>query len=109
MLAGASMLFQPSLNESFSIVMMQAWLCGAPVLVHARGDVLTYHCRRSNGGLWFANYPEFEEMVGRLEGDEGLRRALGANGREYVRCEYGWPQVLDRFEGAFSGWGVGRE
>jgi glycosyltransferase involved in cell wall biosynthesis len=108
MLAASSMLFQPSLNESFSIVMMQAWLCGAPVLVHARGDVLTYHCRRSNGGLWFANYPEFEEMVGRLERDETLRSALGANGRQYVMCEYGWPQVLERFESAFTGWGVGR-
>jgi glycosyltransferase involved in cell wall biosynthesis len=108
MLAGASMLFQPSLNESFSIVMMQAWLCGTPTLVHARGSVLTYHCRRSNGGLWFANYPEFEEMVGRLERDDVLRRALGAHGREYVQVEYGWPRVLERFEGAFAAWGVGR-
>ena len=46
--------------------------------------------------------------AGRLERDDGLRRALGANGREYVRVEYGWPRVLERFEVAFAGWGVGR-
>jgi O-antigen biosynthesis protein len=103
MLHAASLLFQPSLNESLSIVMMQAWLCGTPVLVHARGEVSTYHCRRSNGGLWFANYPEFEEMVDRLERDQKLRDALGANGRDYVRCEYAWPAVLERFEDSVVG------
>jgi hypothetical protein len=69
--------------------------------------VLTYHCRRSNGGLWFANYPEFEEMVARLEVDEKLRNALGANGRDFVRHEYGWPAVLGRFEAALADSGVG--
>ena len=107
LLGAASLLFQPSLNESLSIVMMQAWLCGTPIMVHAGGEVSTYHCRRSNGGLWFASYPEFEEMVGRLEADQELRRALGANGREYVRREYGWPAVLDRFEAALGASGVG--
>ena len=107
MLRAAMLLFQPSLNESLSIVMMQAWLCGTPVLAHARGEVSTYHCRRSNGGLWFANYPEFEEMVDRLERDHVLRKALGANGREYVRGEYAWPAVLERFEAALAACGVG--
>jgi glycosyltransferase involved in cell wall biosynthesis len=107
MLQAALLLFQPSLNESLSIVMMQAWLCGTPVLVHAGSEVSTHHCRRSNGGLWFANYPEFEEVVARLEVDEKLRNALGANGRDFVRREYGWPAVLERFEAALAGSGVG--
>ena len=107
MLRAAVLLFQPSLNESLSIVMMQAWLCGTPVLVHAGGEVSMDHCRRSNGGLWFANYPEFEEMVARLEADEKLRNALGANGRDFVRREYGWPAVLERFEAALADWRVG--
>ena len=94
------------MNESLSIVMMQAWQCGTPVLAYAGGQVSTYHCRRSNGGLWFANYPEFEEMVDRLVGDETLRTALGANGREYVRREYSWPAVLERLEAALAGAGV---
>jgi glycosyltransferase involved in cell wall biosynthesis len=106
MLGASSFLFQPSLKESFSIVMMQTWLSGTPVLVHARGEVSTYHCLRSNGGLWFANYPEFEVMVERLEADRELRDTLGANGRDYVTHEYGWPRVLERFEAALAGWGV---
>jgi len=106
MLQAASVLVQPSVNESLSIVMMQAWQCGTPVLVYAGGEVSTYHCRRSNGGLWFGNYPEFEEMVDRLLADESLRTALGANGREYVRREYAWPAVLDRLEAALASAGV---
>ena len=77
------------------------------LLVHAGGEVSMDHCRRSNGGLWFANYPEFEEMVARLEVDEKLRNALGANGRDFVRHEYGWPAVLGRFEAALADSGVG--
>ena len=107
MLQAALLLFQPSRNESLSIVMMQAWLCGTPILVHAGGEVSTFHCGRSNGGLWFANYPEFEEMVARLEGDRSLRDGLGANGRDYVRREYAWPAVLERFEAALAAAGVG--
>ncbi|HRE28193.1 MAG TPA: glycosyltransferase, partial [Anaerolineales bacterium] len=34
-IAGAVALCQPSLMESFSIVIMQAWILGVPVLVHA--------------------------------------------------------------------------
>jgi glycosyltransferase involved in cell wall biosynthesis len=107
MLGAALLLFQPSLKESFSIVMMQAWLSQTPVLADARSEVAAYHCQRSNGGLWFANYPEFEELVDRLEKDDGLRRGLGANGREYVRCEYAWPRVLERLERALRDWGAG--
>ena len=34
--AAATFLCQPSLNESFSIVIMESWLCKSPVLVHAK-------------------------------------------------------------------------
>ena len=33
--AAATVVCQPSVNESFSIVLMEAWLAGTPVLVHA--------------------------------------------------------------------------
>lgn len=95
---------QPSVNESLSIVMMQAWLAERPVLVHAGGAVTRDHCERSNGGLWFGSYAEFEAVVDRLLDDAALRRALGRNGKSYVDERYSWDAVLGRFHAAAYDW-----
>lgn len=108
MLAASTVLIQPSLNESFSIVMMQAWLCERPVLVHARAAVPRYHCGLSRGGLWFASYAEFEAMLDLLQSDPALAARLGACGRAYVERECAWPAVLGRFERALAAFGFGR-
>ena len=61
--AAATILCQPSVNESFSIVIMESWLCGTPVLVHGNCAVTWNFCVKSNGGLYFFDYLEFKESV----------------------------------------------
>ena len=58
--AAAEFLCQPSKNESFSLVIMESWLCGRPVLVHGDCAVTKNFVQESNGGLYFNNYFEFE-------------------------------------------------
>ena len=94
--AAATVVCQPSVNESFSIVLMEAWLQGTPVLVHAGCPVTTYHASRANGGLAFADFYEFAEALTLLLEDEERRRRLGAQGRAYVLTEYAWPAVTAR-------------
>ena len=98
--AAATVVCQPSVNESFSIVIMEAWLAGTPVLVHAGCPVTTYHLQGSGGGLAFGDYFEFAEALDLLLGDEALRAKLAAQGRAYVLEEYSWPAVMARFEAA---------
>ena len=62
-MAAAELLCQPSHNESFSLVIMESWLCGRPVLVHSQCAVTRDFARRANGGLYFRNYFEFEGCV----------------------------------------------
>lgn len=95
-MAGALAFCHPSINESFGIVILESWLAGTPVVVHASGDVLPDHCRRSRGGLWFRNYPEFEEVISLLLAKPGLRNAMGAAGHRYVASEYSWAAVESR-------------
>lgn len=104
MLSAATLLFQPSLKESLSIVTMQAWQEGRPVLAHGGCDVVRDHCVRSNGGLWYENYVEFEALLNLLLDVPKLNTLLGANGRAYVEREYSWPSVLGRFQGAITTW-----
>jgi glycosyltransferase involved in cell wall biosynthesis len=94
--AGALALCQPSVNESFSRVIMEAWLNEVPVLVHAGCAVTRGHCRRSGGGLWFRDFLEFSEEVDLLAGDPELRRRLGEAGRRYVLAECSWDAVCAR-------------
>jgi len=94
--AGALALCQPSVNESFSRVIMESWLNEVPVLVHAGCAVTVGHCRRSGAGLWFRDFLEFSEAADLLAGDPDLRRRLGAAGRRYVLAECSWDTVCAR-------------
>jgi glycosyltransferase involved in cell wall biosynthesis len=94
--AAATVVCQPSVNESFSIVLMEAWLAGTPALVHAGCPVTTHHVFQAGGGLAFGDFYEFAEALTRLLEDAPLRARLGAQGRAYVETEYGWPAVTAR-------------
>lgn len=102
--ASATMLCQPSTNESFSIVIMEAWQHGKPVLVNQYCDVTREHVIHSNGGLWFSDFAEFEMVLDVLAANAQLCKHLGANGQRYVRQNYTWPAVLKRFEAALQLW-----
>jgi glycosyltransferase involved in cell wall biosynthesis len=95
--AAALALCQPSLLESFSIVMMEAWLGGAPALVHGGCAVTREHCLASNGGLYFGEYFEFVEAVELLLRDGPLRRRLADNGRAYVLANFTWDRVTANY------------
>jgi glycosyltransferase involved in cell wall biosynthesis len=91
---------QLSLNESFSYVLMESWLAGTPVVVHADCAVTRAHCEESGGGLWVREAETFAEALDRLRGDAGLGHRLAAAGGRYVRTHYSWPAVLQRLESA---------
>jgi len=95
--AGADVVLCPSPFESLSIVLLEGFALGVPGLVNAKSAVLQDHCRRANGGLYYESADEFVEALGLLLHDEPLRRALGENGRRYVRDNYRWDVVLARY------------
>jgi glycosyltransferase involved in cell wall biosynthesis len=97
-LAAADLLVQPSLNESFSLAMMEAWVCGSPVLVNGRCPVTRCFAEEAGGGLWYDDYPSFEAVLERLENDGDLRRVLARQGGEFVRRNFSWPVILERYE-----------
>jgi glycosyltransferase involved in cell wall biosynthesis len=93
----ATVSVSPSAMESFSLVVLEAWVERVPVVVNALCDPTREHCERSGGGLWFAGYREFEAVLDRLLADEKLRRLLGERGRAYVERHYDWPVLIARY------------
>lgn len=91
-------LCQPSVNESFSIVIMEAWGLKVPVLVNAFCAVTNYHVAISCGGLSFANKNEFVLSIRTLLKEKKEKNFSKANaGYNYVKKEYNWDVVIERF------------
>jgi glycosyltransferase involved in cell wall biosynthesis len=96
-LAGAELLVMPSELESLSMVTLEAWGMGKPVLANGKCDVLLGQCRRANAGLYYDDYYEFREALALLEQDAGLRATLGANGRRFYQQHYRWEVVEGKY------------
>jgi glycosyltransferase involved in cell wall biosynthesis len=86
--------------------MMEAWLAGAPALVHGRCPVTRDHCLASNGGLFFEDYFEFVEALELLARDGALRQRMGEAGRAYVLAHYTWDRVTDNYLAVLRGIGA---
>lgn len=101
-MAGAVAFLHPSVNESFGIVLLEAFLARTPGLVHARSRVLVSQCRDAGAGLWFRHYPDFENQLLFLLDNPQARATLGARGREFVAREYAWPAIERKFMAALD-------
>ena len=96
-LAAADLLIMPSYYESLSMVLLESWAIGRPVLVNGHCDVLRGQCIRSNGGLYYENHDEFVESLRLMEQDRGLKVALGQNGQDYFQRHYAWPVIEQKY------------
>jgi glycosyltransferase involved in cell wall biosynthesis len=103
LLNACDVLMMPSPYESLSIIALEAWAMGRPVLANGRCNVLEGQCLRSNGGLFYEDYAEFCATLRVLIERPELRARLGAAGQEYVRREYAWPVVEERVESLLRG------
>ena len=101
-LGGADFLVMPSPFESLSMVALEAWALGRPVLANGHCDVLRGQAIRSNAGLYYESFEEFAETMYTLEAAGPLNQVLGRNGREFFRRHYAWPVIerkyLEMFE-----------
>lgn len=101
--AGAAVyLCQPSKNESFSLVIMESWLCGRPVLVHDKCEVTKNFCKESNGGLYFADYFEFEGCTDYFLNNPEISAEMGKNGGKYVRENFNWDVITEKYRSFFE-------
>ena len=101
-MAAAELLCQPSHNESFSLVIMESWLCGRPVLVHSQCAVTRDFARRANGGLYFRNYFEFEGCVQYILTHPEQARTMGQNGGTFVRENFDWDVIVEKYSAFFA-------
>ena len=100
--AAAKLLCQPSKNESFSLVIMESWLCSRPVLVHENCAVTKNFAIEAKGGLFFKDYYDFEGCVNYYLEHEEIADKMGENGREYVRENFLWDVMVKKLTDFFK-------
>jgi glycosyltransferase involved in cell wall biosynthesis len=88
-LAGAEALVQLSRAESLSLVALEAWAQGVPVLADARCAVLVGQLERSGGGRAVDSYASFARALDELWEHPERWQAMGQRGRAYVHENHG--------------------
>jgi len=101
-MAAADLLFMPSYYESLSMVALEAWALGRPVLANGNCDVLKGQCIRSNAGLYYENASEFLETLRAIEQNRWLAGTLGRNGRAFFKENYDWPVIERKYMDMFD-------
>lgn len=89
---------QPSKNESFSLVIMESWLMGRPVMVHEACAVTKCFVQEADGGFYFKNYGEFAEEVDFLMENQPVAAAMGNQGGIFVRNHFSWEVITDVYK-----------
>lgn len=102
LLKKATCLINPSAMESFSIVVMESWAQGTPVLVNSQSSVLKGHCRRSNGGLYYSDWESFNICMDTIVSKKELSKKLGENGRKYVSLNFTEDVIRRKLLGLFQ-------
>lgn len=100
--AAASLFCNPSQFESFSLVIMESWLAGTPVLVNGDCEVTRDFVTRFSGGLYYQNTREFESCVKYILEHHEIALAMGQNGRIEVKNQFEWAAIVGKYTAYFQ-------
>lgn len=99
LLAHCVALFQPSRNESYSRVIMEAWFHCRPVAAHGECLATSMAVDAAGGGWLASSTKDWARLFQMLESmDEDRLASIGGKGREYARRYAEWDAVIDRYE-----------
>jgi glycosyltransferase involved in cell wall biosynthesis len=99
LLANCLALFQPSANESYSRVMMEAWFYRRPVAAHRDCLATAMAVECAKGGWLAGSETEWAELFCKIDQlEEEALANYGSNGQAYAQENAVWDKVIERYE-----------
>ena len=96
-------LVQPSLMESYSRVMIEAWLFGKPVIVHEDCLATATVVQQIDGGLRAGSTTAWEAALYTVDvAERETLDAMGERGAAYAHRAADWELVIDNYERALG-------
>jgi glycosyltransferase involved in cell wall biosynthesis len=96
-LEACELLVMPSFYESLSMVLLEAWAMGKPTLANGNCRVLMGQSIRSNAGLFYTDYEEFERCLIYLQKNPRARAIMGRNGKRFYNENYTWEIIVQKY------------
>ena len=107
LLATCEVLVLPSVNESLSLVLMEAWQVGTPTLAIATNPVLAAQTARSGGGLVYRDAADYRDRLTLITENSLLRARLSTQGSRWATGQT-WEAVTGRWEALVAAVALGR-
>jgi glycosyltransferase involved in cell wall biosynthesis len=100
-LSRAKALVSFSRMESLSIVALEAWREGTPVITGSDCEVLRWQVERSDGGIVIETSAQFSKALATLA-DPSRRNQLGTNGARLLQTDYQAEEIMRRLVTAIT-------
>jgi len=91
----------PSRHESLSLIALESYAAGKPILVNGRCPVLKEHVQASGVGKYYYNYKNFKNNLDILL-SETDNQEMAKKCRNYIYHSYSWNKVLTTFSTAIT-------
>jgi starch synthase len=102
-IAGCDLLILPSQWEAFGIVLLEAGMCGRPVVATRVGGIPEVVMDGKTGLLVpYGKYETLASAIMEIIGDPGKGKRMGEEGRRMVLGKHTWPRVVDRILEAYN-------
>lgn len=99
LLANCLGLLQPSQNESYSRVIMEAWFYGRPVVAHRDCLATAMAVEKAQGGWLAKTEMEWAQLIAKIDqmAEDQLTK-YGEKGQVYAKENAVWDKVIERYE-----------
>jgi glycosyltransferase involved in cell wall biosynthesis len=94
LLRGALVVIHPSLHESLSLTLLEAWSARRPVLIDSRCIVAAAQAKRSGGGDFYDGPADFGKCLAALLANHQRRCQLGSRASIWVEATYQWERII---------------
>ncbi|MDM1049867.1 glycosyltransferase [Sphingobacterium hotanense] len=99
----ATLIINPSRNESLSLLLLEAMKLGKTVLVNKKSDVMVGHAIRSDYAAEpYGNEKDFQEKIRKHLEHPELNEESEIKAKNYVDEHYSWPIIMGRIKHLIS-------